>query len=199
MTTRPSKSSGPSSTRERLIAAAFVAVAKHGFDGASVKLIAAEAGVTPGLLHYHFPTRDALLEAALRRALDDYLARSRLRREQTLADKQIAGFFESARSTIGSDRDMFRVRLCFAAKAMSSPALAEVLRDLNAASVDETARTFAAARGQAAPDERDRALAATLKAAFDGFMLNWLSDPTFPIAEAGHLLELTVRESLARP
>jgi len=82
---------------------------------------------------------------------------------------------------------------------MSSPALAEVLHDLNAASVDGTAPTFAAARGRAARSDCDRALAAKLKAALDGFMLNWLTDPTFHIAEAGRLLELTVREDLARP
>ena len=167
--------------------------------GRSVKCIAAEAGVTPGLLHYHFLTRDALLEAALRRALDEYLARSRLRRQQTPADKQAAAFFESVRATLNSDRDIFRVRLCFAAKALSSPTLAVVLRDLNAASVDETALTFAAARGHEVASGRDRLLAATLKAAFDGFMLTWLVDSSFPIAEAGRLLELTVRENLARP
>jgi hypothetical protein len=37
-----------------------------------------------------------------------------------------------------------------------------------------------------------------VKAAFDSFMLTWLADPTFPISEAGRLLELTACESLAR-
>lgn len=198
MKTRSTQPASRSTTRERLMAAAFVAVSKHGFDGASVKHIAAEAGITPGLLHYHFPTRDALLEAALRRALDEYLARSRQRREQTPREQQISAFFDSARGTLASDRDTFRVRLCFATKALSSPALAEVLRDLNRVSVDETALTFAAARGDNTASESDLNLAATLKAAFDGFMLTWLADPTFPIAEAGRFLELTVRESLAR-
>ncbi len=91
---------------------------------------------------------------------------------------------------------MFRVRLCFAAKALSSPALAGVLRELNAASVAETALTFAAARGLDVPSDRDHALAAALKAAFDGFMLTWAADPSFQISEAGRLLELTVRHAL---
>ncbi len=71
-----------------------------------------------------------------------------------------------------------------------------MLRELNAASVEETALTFAAARGASEVSEKDRTLAATLKAAFDGCMLAWLADLDFPIAEAGRLLELTVRESL---
>lgn len=197
MTDHPCQPVGQPSTRERLIAAAFVAVAKHGFDGASVKQIASEAGVTPGLLHYHFPTRDALLEAALKRALEDYLARSRERREAIGPDQQITAFFKAARGTLEADRNIFRVRLSFAAKALSSPALAVALRDLNRASVEETALTFAAARGAATASDPDLALASTLKAAFDGLMLNWLTDPSFPMAEAGRLLELTVREALA--
>lgn len=185
------------STRERLIAAAFSAVAKHGFDGASVKHIAAEAQVTPGLLHYHFPTRDALLEAALRQALDDYLARSRKRRERTPRDEQIAALFDSARESLGSDCDMFRVRLCFAAKALSSPAMAAVLKELNRAAVEETALTFAAFRGAATPTKHDLSLAAAVKAAFDGYMLTWLADPAFPLFKAGQMLEHAVRTALS--
>ena len=71
------------STRDRLIAAAFVVVAREGLEAASVKAIAVEAGITAGLLHYHFPTKDALLEAALRQALDSYIVRVRTRREAT--------------------------------------------------------------------------------------------------------------------
>lgn len=185
------------STRERLIAAAFTAVAKHGFDGASVKHIAAEAQVTPGLLHYHFPTRDALLEAALRQALDDYLVRSRERRERTPHDQQITALFNSARDSLQSDCDMFRVRLCFAAKALSSPAMAAVMKALNHAAVEETALTFAAFRGVSHPSARDLALAAAVKAAFDGYMLTWLADPAFPLFQAGQLLEHAVRTALS--
>jgi AcrR family transcriptional regulator len=184
-------------TRERLIAAAFSAVAKHGFDGASVKHIAAEAQVTPGLLHYHFPTRDALLEAALRQALDDYLMRSRERRERTPRDQQITALFNSARESLQSDCDMFRVRLCFAAKALSSSPMAAVLKELNHAAVEETAMTFAAFRGASHPSPRDLSLAAAVKAAFDGYMLTWLADPEFPISAAGEILERAVRGALS--
>src|SRR5881227_1228774 len=49
---------------ERLLAAARAAFAEHGVD-ASLDDIARSAGVGPGTLYRHFPTRHALLEAVL--------------------------------------------------------------------------------------------------------------------------------------
>ena len=149
-------------TRQRLIDAAFVMVAREGFEGATIKAIAAEAAVTPGVTHYHFPTREALLEAALRQALETYLAESRARREGAAPERQIEALFAAARAAAGAEADFFRVRLAFAVRALNDPGLAAVMRELNTAAITETARTLAAARGMATPDAGDRALAATL-------------------------------------
>lgn len=177
------------STRDRLIDAAFRVVARDGLEAASVKTIAAEAGITPGLVHYHFPGKTAVLEAALRRGLDDYLARGAQRRASVPAHQQVAAFFAASRAAAGPDRDFFRVRLSLAARAMTDPALAAVMVELNAAAVREVALAFAAATGREAPSPEDLALAATLKAAFDGIMLAWINDPSFPIDAAGEILE----------
>ena len=189
-------SDAAASTRDKLIDAAFAVVAREGFDKASVKDIAREAGLTPGLLHYHFASRDALLEAALRKALAAYQEESRRRRDTTPREKQLDAYFASARRASVTDQDFFRVRLAFAAKALAEPALAQVLRELNHAASEEMALAFAAARGAAKPNARERALAATLKASFDGIMLAWLNDPEFPLAEAGRTLETAVRAAL---
>src|SRR5262245_56492963 len=42
-------------TRYRLLDAASRYIAEHGFDGTSVREIAAEAGVTSGAIYRHFP------------------------------------------------------------------------------------------------------------------------------------------------
>lgn len=181
--------SSGATTRDRLIDAAFRVVARDGLEAASVKIVAAEAGVTPGLVHYHFPNKDKMIEAALRRGLEDYLARGQRRRETTPPHDQIRAFFDSARATFAPDRDFFKVRLALAARAMTQPDLAVIITDINAAAVREVALVFAAATGRAVPSDRDIALAATLKAAFDGIMLAWINDPTFPIAAAGEILE----------
>lgn len=182
----------PKTTRERLIAAAFRVVAREGLEAASVKAIAADAGLTPGLLHYHFPTKAALLEAVLREALANYLEVSRQRREATAPADQIAAYFRWARQSLGVEKDFFRVRLAFAAAALANPELAVVLRDLNAAAVGETALMLAAARGETTPTARDREIGGLLKALTDGVMLSWLTDPDFPIDTAAEDIEQAV-------
>jgi AcrR family transcriptional regulator len=51
--------------RERILAAAVERVASDGIDGVRIARIAMDAGVSTSLVHYHFETRDALLEEAL--------------------------------------------------------------------------------------------------------------------------------------
>jgi AcrR family transcriptional regulator len=184
------------STRDRLIDAAFAVVAREGLDAASVKTIAAEAGVTSGLLHYHFPCKDALLVAALRQGLDAYVERSRARRADYPADKLLDAFAADARAAVREEADFFRVRLAFAARAMTHPELAAELRALNAIAIEETALTLAAAAGRKKANAKDRALATTVKASFDGIMLACLTDPAFPIATAEKLLIGALRRTL---
>ena len=73
------------SDRRAQITDALVAVmAKQGYDGASITDIAREAGLAPGLVHYHFKNKLEILVAAVRaiaarheRALAEALARVR--------------------------------------------------------------------------------------------------------------------------
>jgi TetR/AcrR family transcriptional regulator, cholesterol catabolism regulator len=51
--------------RERLLDAALEVFVDKGFDRATVKDIAASAGVTPGLLYHYFESKDAVLMALL--------------------------------------------------------------------------------------------------------------------------------------
>jgi TetR/AcrR family transcriptional repressor of bet genes len=74
----------PSNTEERRlqITGALVKVmAKRGYDGASVADIAKAARLTPGLVHYHFDTKQEILLEALR----DLVARHNRRLEERIA------------------------------------------------------------------------------------------------------------------
>jgi AcrR family transcriptional regulator len=51
--------------RERILAAAVERIASDGIDGVRIARIAMDAGVSTSLVHYHFETREALLEQAL--------------------------------------------------------------------------------------------------------------------------------------
>jgi AcrR family transcriptional regulator len=60
--------------RAQMIEAAAAVLARQGYEGTSMKEIAAEAGVSSGLLHYYFGTKDELLGAIVRH-LHDLLLR----------------------------------------------------------------------------------------------------------------------------
>jgi AcrR family transcriptional regulator len=55
-------------TKERIVEAACRTLVKHGYHQTSMKDIAAEAGLAPGLAHYYFETKEDLLVAAIEHA-----------------------------------------------------------------------------------------------------------------------------------
>jgi TetR/AcrR family transcriptional regulator, transcriptional repressor for nem operon len=50
----------PGVTREKLLHSAFAEIYRQGFQGASLDLILADAGMTKGALYHHFPDKAAL-------------------------------------------------------------------------------------------------------------------------------------------
>jgi AcrR family transcriptional regulator len=58
------------STKERILGAAEVLFAQHGFDGASLRQLTTAAGVNLAAVNYHFGSKDKLVEQVFRRRLD---------------------------------------------------------------------------------------------------------------------------------
>ncbi|WP_406196359.1 TetR/AcrR family transcriptional regulator [Kitasatospora sp. NBC_01560] len=75
--------------RERLLAAAQQAFAEAGAE-ASLNDIARRAGVGPGTLYRHFPTRDALLAAVLQERVERLCARADELAAARTADRALA-------------------------------------------------------------------------------------------------------------
>ena len=67
--------------RDALLDATERVIATHGFRGLTYRRVAAEAGLTHGLVTYHFGTLDALVQAALERASRNAVEGSRLEPE----------------------------------------------------------------------------------------------------------------------
>src|SRR6476660_1733518 len=55
----------PAATRERLVAAAFEEIHRHGYQGAGLDTILANAGVTKGALYHHFADKADLAHAVI--------------------------------------------------------------------------------------------------------------------------------------
>src|SRR3981189_546931 len=61
-------------TREQLLVAARQVFARHGLGGASVDMIAAEAGYSKGAIYSNFETKDAILFELLERYAEEQIA-----------------------------------------------------------------------------------------------------------------------------
>jgi AcrR family transcriptional regulator len=64
--------------REAICRALPRVVARDGFDGVTYRSVAAEAGVTHGLVSYHFKTREAMIHEALKWAVEHTLESAHL-------------------------------------------------------------------------------------------------------------------------
>lgn len=74
-------------TRKRLLRAARSLITVHGVEGISIRGINAAAGASPGSLHYHFGSRDALIVALI----SEYIEPLMRERQQMLAQREGAG------------------------------------------------------------------------------------------------------------
>lgn len=106
-------------TRERIVAAALVEFADHGFDGAGTRAIAERAGVAQPLVHYHFGTKDDLWRAAVDRCFE-------------LLDLTLAPVAE-ATDPLDALRRMLR---CFVTFAAATPQLNRIVAQEGSADSD---------------------------------------------------------------
>jgi AcrR family transcriptional regulator len=63
---RTGRRSGESGTREAILEAARRRFAEHGFDGATIRGIALDAGVDPALVHHFYGSKEKLFVEAMR-------------------------------------------------------------------------------------------------------------------------------------
>jgi AcrR family transcriptional regulator len=63
---RSGRRAGDSGTREAILDAARARFAEHGYDGATIRGIAAGAGVDPALVHHFYGSKERLFTAAMR-------------------------------------------------------------------------------------------------------------------------------------
>ena len=67
---RAGRRPGSADTRGRILEAARAAFGERGFDGATVRDIAARAGVDPALVHHYFGTKQRMFVAAMEMPVD---------------------------------------------------------------------------------------------------------------------------------
>jgi AcrR family transcriptional regulator len=160
-----------SDARARVLAATLELIGEQGIGGVTNRAVAERAGVSPGSLSYHFPSRTELLHAALMR----FVGREAERLE-ALAGATADGLAPVATAVQqvvqGADRRAVLAQMELYLQAGREPELRAVAARAFAA-YDEAARRVLAALGVA---ERDVvALVPALIALVDGYELRRLA------------------------
>lgn len=176
-------------TRARLLSATRRVIAAHGWGGVTTRAVAEEAGVNPGLVHYHFSSVDGLRREAVRACMDELLAGSveRLEGQADTADgvrAVLALLAERDRREPETAVVLFEGFLASLRDEALRADLVALLHGTRAA----VAGWISASSGR----EDAEAVATLLLAALDGIFLHRLIDPTTdPEVVRGPLARLT--------
>jgi AcrR family transcriptional regulator len=181
-------------TREQIIQAAYRVLAEQGYDAATIKAIAREAGVAPGLLHYYFASKDELLIEVLKDISQRYTVSGR-QMSASLPAEQLgeAGLNDALQRTLHSP-ETYRLRYELFALGLRNPALLPAVRSLLASGRSGISHVVHTAVGERSFDAST--LASILLACFDGLALQRLAEPDFDIESAYRLLSRVLNSFL---
>ncbi|MBA2392511.1 MAG: TetR family transcriptional regulator [Ktedonobacteraceae bacterium] len=86
----PGKKESEALRREQIVQAAFSVATREGLEQLTVRLVATEAGLSTGLVFFHFKSKDALLLALLDWLLDSLFERWEVSEDMSPAERLLA-------------------------------------------------------------------------------------------------------------
>jgi AcrR family transcriptional regulator len=200
----------PDQTKDRIIEAAYQALVKQGYHETSMKDIAAEAGVAPGLAHYYFASKEDLLVAAIEHACEPAIQAWEQAGVSLTGplpeDADPLAFarmgFELAKQELKSYRSLFVLTFDMFGVGIHNPRIAAAVRTF----IDER-RAFIARITQGViagmaepPVSSAEAIAAALWGSLHGIYLQKVMDPDFDAdAAIDALSEMAIAFATARP
>ena len=186
--------------RQALIEATIASLRRHGHEGLSVRRIAAEAGVSIGLINHHFPNKNSLVAESYRhfsRQLSEGFAAA-VQRAPSEPRARLRAFFDANFSRPNLDPQVLTAWIVFWGLFRQSPEMRKVH--------DEVGRGYGELlhslltdlmRAHRRPRLELRLAEIGLTALLDGLWLEWCLDPqNFKPKEAVLLCEAWI-ESLA--
>lgn len=185
--------------RTRLLDALVRITAERGLDQASIREVAAAAGVSVGTVQYYCRSKDEMLRMAFEYVTRRIIARATsIEKTGTVGPVLRRGLMEFLPLDDARGAEA-RVYLAFAARAAVSPDLAAVQHALQGEIGVLCADAFRLARerGQAVADFDPDVAAAATAAMVDGLLLRLLTDPTgLPADTAVAVLDMHLRHYL---
>jgi AcrR family transcriptional regulator len=159
-------------SQERLERAALTVFAQLGFQRATVRDVAREAGVSQGLLYHYFRTKDELLVAVFRRGTDDVAAALAAAPPAGTPREQFDAFVRTSFRLLDEHRDYWRLNHLVRHDATAVAALGDQLHVWTRGVAHALAALLTALGHEDAP-----ARARLLFAAIDGVAQHYLLDP----------------------
>jgi AcrR family transcriptional regulator len=172
---------------QRIVDAMRDSVARRGAAGSTFEHVAREAGVSRGLLHYYFGTKERLLIEVVRRDTDLRIARlDELLVEAKTADQVLGALVSSLTDMIDNDPGYFLLLYELFSAGRRNPDICHEVGQLFEATRSHVAKVLRAKEDEGILSLRfdAEAVVAYLLAVADGFALQSLSDPSRDITPA---------------
>lgn len=195
-----SKQTKAEAKRSYLIAQATRCLAEKGYAHVSLRDIARESGVSLGILHYYFASKEELLISVIQSYKEGFIKQM----EQDLLEHPASGWMErlvaNLRHALVHDKEIHRLWYDFQVQAMYLPAFREHVNEIRSRMIDLIGRVVnhLQAEGQMTADRFSRdTLAATIYSLIDGLFFQALLDEHEQPEEAVGRLEQALPAVLA--
>jgi AcrR family transcriptional regulator len=118
--------------KTELVEIAYRLIAQNGLEGFRIRQVAAEAGIDNGTLHYHFPTKDALILGVVDYLIEDLKNNRAVSKgvEQTALD-ELHMEFEDNRLRLRRTPEQFIVLSNLAVRSWRDPIVAKMFRKID--------------------------------------------------------------------
>jgi TetR/AcrR family transcriptional regulator len=177
--------------RAQLIGVTVTLVARHGYPGTSLARIAEAAGISKAAVLYHFPSKDAVVEAAYASVLDALVAQVGAAVEPHTGAAALEAYIRSLVGYMREHPDHTRMiieALIAETGAPQGPSRHDTVAGLITAAVDA---------GDYRPKIDARATAIIINGALDAIVTESLTDPAFDTAGAADQLITMLSRSFA--
>jgi len=170
----------PDARRDSLVEATLRSLAAHGHDGASVRRIAAEAGVSIGLINHHYAGVDELIAAAYEKVALGIVRQliEAIERAPPSPRARLSAFFQASCAPPLLNPDLLNVWVVFWSMIKQSPVMRSTQRHTFAeyrAVLEQHLVAYGAEIGIAGADMRLSAIG--LSALLDGIWLELCLNP----------------------
>jgi AcrR family transcriptional regulator len=118
--------------KTELVEIAYRLIAQRGLEGLRIRQVAAEAGIDNGTLHYHFPTKEALILGVVDYLMDDLRNNRAVWKDgEPTALDELRMEFEDIRLRLHRTPEQFIVLSDLAVRSWRDPVVAKMFRKLD--------------------------------------------------------------------